>query len=98
MTDPYATGRRVLEALAEGRRIAIQQRKAQAADNERLVRLELDRDILAGHPERGRPGRISRRLRGRIGERGVRKILERLSSGSDCLRQTAAKCTAEVIE
>lgn len=83
MTDPAAVGRAVLVALARGRDLAIARARERAAPNERDVRRLLDLDILAGKKDRGRAGRISRALCGRVSESGVRKILSRLSSGAD---------------
>lgn len=56
------------------------------------VRRALDHDLLAGHKPRGRAGRIARRLRRdgfRLSVRGVAKILERLSSGSDSMQSNS---------
>lgn len=86
--DPATVGARVLEALARGREKAVAAAQARGATTARAVRRALDVDVLEGHGERGRAGRIARRLkRGgvKITERGVRKILERLSSGSGSL-------------
>jgi hypothetical protein len=83
--DPAAVGVRVLAALEAGRREGIARAQARAAALAVAVRRELDSDILAGHAERGRAGRISRRLAREgvtVTERGARKILERLSSRS----------------
>jgi hypothetical protein len=82
--DPADTGEKVLAGFAKGREIAIERAKRIAEQNDQLVREALDLDILCGGDKpRGRAGRISRRLRGRICERTVRNILERLSSDSD---------------
>jgi len=81
--DPYLVGERVLAGLEKGRRRAIAQAQARGARTVRAVCQALDVDLLEGRGERGRAGRIARRLRGMVGERQVRKILERLSSGSD---------------
>lgn len=84
-TDPATVGARVLAGLEAGRQAAIAKAQARAAVTAREVRRALDVDVLEGRPERGRAGRIARRLHRdglRISERGVRKILERLSSGS----------------
>jgi len=40
-------------------------------------------DERAGRPERGRPGRIARKLQGMLSESQVRKILRALSSVRD---------------
>lgn len=62
MTEPADLGRRVLAGLAKGRQRAIELARERARRNERLVLEALNHDILAGHPERGRAGRIHRRL------------------------------------
>jgi hypothetical protein len=84
MIDAQHLGEKVLAAFAVGRQKAIDQAREASKFNERLVREELDNDVLRGLPARGRPGRISRRLRDRIKitSRGVAKILERLVSRS----------------
>lgn len=73
--DPADIGRRVLAAFEKGRAQAIAQSKARAAPVEREVRRQLDLDILAGHPLRGRAGRIARSLRGAVSRRTVARIL-----------------------
>lgn len=83
MKNAAATGERVLAALDRGRALAIARARERAAPNERDVRRLLDLDILAGKGARGRAGRISRVLHGRVSESGVRKILARLFSGAD---------------
>lgn len=83
MADALEVGERVLAALSRGRARAIEAARARGAANELEVRRLLDLDILAGHDERGRAGRIARRMTKPISERGVRKILDRLSSDSD---------------
>jgi hypothetical protein len=89
--DPATVGARVLAALDRARERAIAAARERAADNERLVRRELDIDLLDGHHERGRARRIHRRLRRygvEISERNVYKVLARLSSGSHDPGQT----------
>ena len=84
--DPATVGVVVLANLARGRERAVAAARERGAITARAVRRALDVDVLEGRGERGRAGRIARRLqRGgvTISERGVRKILERLSSGSD---------------
>lgn len=88
-TDPAAVGQRVLDSLERGRALAINRARKLAAPNELAVRRLLDLDILAGNPHRGRAKRIAAAL-GYLTERGVRNILERLSSRSDSLTQTRA--------
>jgi hypothetical protein len=80
MADAAAVGARVLAGLERGRQRAIAQRKAAAAPRERAVRRELDLDVLAGHPERGRAARIARVLR--LDRRAVARVLARLQSGA----------------
>jgi hypothetical protein len=94
MKDPLTTGVLVQQALEKGRAAAIAKARDEGAHNADKVRVALDKDILAGHGDRGRAGRIAKMVRGHvrvragievrnfISPRGVRKILERLSSGS----------------
>ena len=84
--DPAAVGRKVLEGLAKGRaRLAFlnKQRKAESAQRAVQIAYLSLADQQAGRPAHGRAGRISRKLRGHITERLVRKYLARLSSGAD---------------
>ena len=84
--DPATVGARVLAALERGRERAIAAARERGAVTARAVRRELDIDVLAGHPVRGRAGRIARRLRRQgvtLSERATRTILERLSIASD---------------
>ena len=86
--DPATVGERVLAGLAKGRRRAIEDAQARGAITRRAVRRALDVDVLEGRSERGRAGRIARRLRRQgvgISERHVRRILDTLSSVSDSL-------------
>jgi hypothetical protein len=88
----------MLEGLAQGREKAIARMRERAAITETLARRLYDIDLLAGHPPRGRAGRLSRAMRREgvsITERGVRKILERLSSSSDSLRSNAQQSIPE---
>lgn len=79
--DPYATGVRVLGALDTGRALAHELQRARLAPIRQSVRRELDLDIIAGNPARGRPGRIARRLR--LHPRRVARILDSLSYASN---------------
>lgn len=86
--DP-ATVERILAGLAKGRQKAVERAQAQGAVTARAVRRALDVDVLEGRGERGRAGRIARRLRREgvtVGERQVRRIIDTLSSmsGSTC--------------
>jgi hypothetical protein len=75
-----------LEGLAKGRaRLAFlnKQRKAESAQRAVQIAYLSLADQQAGRPAHGRAGRISRKLRGHITERLVRKYLARLSSGAD---------------
>lgn len=62
-------------ALELGRQIAIDKAKALLAQHTRIIRAEIDRNLLSEHPKplRGLPGHISRRTG--IPERTVRRIL-----------------------
>jgi hypothetical protein len=83
MANALDTGVRVLAALDAGRAKAIRQNRALGAANTGMVRPLLDVDILEGRPARGRAGRIARKLRGRLGERAVHRILARLANRSE---------------
>jgi hypothetical protein len=79
--DPAVIGKKVLAGLAKGRaRLAIvnQQRKDQSAQWAVSIYYLALADQEAGRPTRGRAGRISRKLQGRLGERLVRKYMARL--------------------
>lgn len=81
-------GEKVLAGLAKGRaRLMVmnQQRQALTATRRRAVAELAEEDLQAGRPLRGRAGRISRRLKGQISERQVRKYLAPLISGADSL-------------
>lgn len=88
MTDPADFARRVLDALAEGRRRANAQAQARRHDLEVLVAAALRRDVQLGHPTRGRPVRIAHELRGLVSARHVLRILQsdRFSSVSDSMK------------
>jgi hypothetical protein len=80
------TVERLLANLDDGRQRAIAAARLQGARSARAVLGELNKDILAGHPVRGRAGRITRRLRRHgvfLTERHVLRILDTLSSVSD---------------
>ncbi len=71
VTSSAATGRKVLEGLAKGRR----QRQEQAAELRRAV-LQIAGELSArGLASYGMAGRIARRLPGIVTERHVRRIL-----------------------
>lgn len=71
LAEEAALGHRVLKALTKGRRRAIEAAQARARSNERLVVEALNYDILAGHPARGRAGRIHRRIVRQFSPNGV---------------------------
>jgi hypothetical protein len=81
--DPTATGLRVLAALEEGRRLAIEAKRQRAARVRLLVLAASRRDEQRGHPSRGRAGRISRDLHGVVTRRHVQRILDTLSCVSN---------------
>lgn len=102
MSDPAEVGRRVLEALAEGRRRAIAQvqNEARRRDLLRLVAAKLRRELDRGLPARGRAGRIARELHGLVTERHVLRILksDALFSMSDSSRYNGHGPTDRGIE
>jgi hypothetical protein len=80
-TDP-ATVAAILAGLESGRQKAIAASRERAAATWRAVRRASDDDVLEGHSERGRAGRIARRLRRdgtTISERHVFRLLAALS-------------------
>jgi hypothetical protein len=77
-------GRKVLAGLDRGRAIAIAQAKARSAQRVGLIVVLVNTDTQQGRPDRGRAGRIARKLGGLISERHVKRILDRLSRMSDC--------------
>ncbi len=78
---------RALEGLERGRRKAIELAKLRAAFNAKRVMDEAIKDLDAGYPRRGRAKRITHvlppdpfdRLRRKLTERSVQRILDRLS-------------------
>lgn len=82
MTSAAATGRRVLAALDEGRRIAIEQAQEQAAYHRQLIVEFALIDIRNGGQRRGRAARIRRKLRGLLTERHIRRVLADIASMS----------------
>lgn len=83
--DSADVGRRVLEALAAGRARQLAARRLQAAELRDLVERAARIDRAEGKPERGRAGRITRRLTLAgvpITERWTRKIISELLSDS----------------
>jgi hypothetical protein len=84
------TGRKVLDALAKGRQKAIAAAQAKAAMQMFVIRELAMADMLAGRSNRGRAGRIQRKLGGTLSERLVRKYLARLFRGADSSAYAAA--------
>lgn len=82
MRDAYDVGRTVLAALDRGREVAIRRSQQRAADVRAAVERLAAEDALR-HGDRGRAGRIARRLCGIRSERTVKRILDRLSSVSE---------------
>lgn len=84
-------GKKVLAGLAKGQaRLMVinRERQALAAATRRVVAEFAAVDTQEGRPQRGRPGRISRklkRLNRQISERQVRKYMAQLISGADSL-------------
>lgn len=96
MTDAADTGAAVLAGLARGRAIANARAQAAAEQLRRQVIAGLGVDLLNGKDERGRAGRIKRRLHLQVGERHIRRILDTLYSMSDSSRSTPATTNTEV--
>lgn len=75
---------RVLEGLAKGRQLAIENAKISAAKNAKRVMDEALKDLDAGEPARGRAKRIALALAEDgcdvcLTERSVKRILDKLS-------------------
>lgn len=85
MTDDAEFGRRVIEALARGRKRRAEDEAPRIAELEREIRRELDMDLLNGHAAWGRAGRIAGRLR--MKRRTVAKYLARLYRRANSLAQ-----------
>lgn len=86
--DPATVGARVLAGLERGRQRAIATQRARADHLAELVQRAERLDRAAGLPERGRAGRVARRLRRaciEVSDRHIRRILDSLSSVSDSL-------------
>ncbi len=81
--SPAVVGAKVLAGLARGRQKINQARKEQAGVWRRIVLEYAVADAQAGHPPRGRAGRIARKLTRRLGkslsERRIQKYLVLLS-------------------
>lgn len=80
-------GRRMIANLAEGRSKAHRQARERAAPFHLAIRRAIDEDILEGHDERGRAGRIAARLPPRDQEgleyysaRHVQRVLDMLAN------------------
>lgn len=81
-------GAKVLAGLAKGRaRLLVlnHERRALAAVRRRVVSEYAAMDAQDGRPQRGRAGRIARKLNQKISERQVRKYLAQLISEADSL-------------
>ena len=87
MTDALDTGLRVLAALERGREQINAERRARAEHWARVIRAELDVDILREHGDRGRAGRIKRRAKIPLSVRQVKRYLDTLSSVSGSVVQ-----------
>ena len=82
MTDLEVIGAKVLEALARGREQRLAKRRARALELRELVERAARLDRAAGKPDRGRAGRVARRLQltgVALSERWVREILSELT-------------------
>jgi DNA-binding MarR family transcriptional regulator len=88
VTDPVTTGARVLAALEAGREARQRALTEARAPIIRAVRRELDHDIIAGKPPRGRASRIARRLQ--LHPKRVKRILDSLFSVSNSLQSNGA--------
>lgn len=77
-----ATGARVLEALVAGRAKAHRLARQNQEEMRLQVLREMNREIVAGVPPRGRAGRIHRRLRPQCSLKTVQRILDALFSVS----------------
>jgi hypothetical protein len=87
MSDPTDVGARVLHGLNKGRELAIKRARDDARERDLmgLVQRAALLDRSANRPDRGRAGRIARRLQATgcaISERHVRRLLDGLNSVS----------------
>jgi hypothetical protein len=78
-----ALGVAVRRALDAGRAKRIANAKQRGAASAALVADLAMLDLAAGRPERGRAGRIARKLHGELSESRVRKILRAFSNATD---------------
>lgn len=73
------------EGLERGRAKAIERARKRGLQSQRLIIDLAAVDVRAGKPERGRAGRIARKLDRLLSESQIRKILRTLSSAPDSL-------------
>jgi hypothetical protein len=88
--DAAAVGARVLAGLAKGRLRLRERQERQSAGLARLVAQAAAVDASRGFGERGRAGRIARRLHGLVARRTAAKYLARLSSRASSSAHDAA--------
>jgi hypothetical protein len=85
LRDELRALQRAKAARDAGRAEAIRKARERADyHRELVVRFAAD-DVRAGKPDRGRPGRVMRKLRGLLSESQVRRILRTLTSARDSL-------------
>lgn len=89
--SPAAVGLKVLAALARGRQKINQARQEQAGFWRRIILEYALLDAQAGHPPRGRAGRIARKLKGRLSQRWINKVLVALSCATRDQRQSGGR-------
>ena len=94
-TSDAALGVAVRRALDAGRAKRIANAKRRGAASAALVLDAAMLDVHAGRPERGRAGRIARKLKGDLSESRVRKILRAFSNGSDSVASNGGSISAE---
>lgn len=73
-------GKKVAAGLQKAHRIRHAKQKKQAAKHLAMIFALAQADLAQGRSRRGLPGRISRRMGGKPGERHIRKIISALLS------------------
>lgn len=89
------TGAKVLQALKAGRAEYLEQRRQMAGALRLNVLAAAREDELRGRGERGRPGRIERKLRGLTSRRHIARILDAESRVSSSPAQSDVQATTE---
>lgn len=84
-------GAKVLAGLAKGRDTINAERRAHGEFMRRIIAEYVLLDEQAGHPHRGRAGRIARKLKNRLSQRWINKVLVALSCATRDKRQSGGR-------